>query len=122
MRGELWKISLCPSRQDYCGKVYITEGVGQFGGLAITPDGLVIYAGATLDNGTQVLLSANTQDSRETYKVLALTEHQPNGLAADWENEVLYFTDEGARNYNYDIILYAYINMIQDLETIKMEL
>ncbi len=102
--------------------MYITEGVGQFGGLAITPDGLVIYAGATLDNGTQVLLSANTQDSRETYKVLALTEHQPNGLAADWDHEVLYFTDEGARNGYHIFISHDYINMMQDLETIKMEL
>ncbi len=63
--------------------------------MAISPDGMTIYAGATLDDDSKVLISAQTSDGRGEFKVLAVLSHQPNGLAADWDNGILYFTDEG---------------------------
>ncbi len=69
----------------------------QFGGLAITPDGLEIYAGVALDDElkSHAIISAQTTDGRGQYKVLVATEHHPNGMAADWDHNILYFTDEG---------------------------
>jgi hypothetical protein len=98
VRGELWKISLCKDGLSYCGGVYLSKGLSQFGGLAITPCGKKIYCGVTFEDGSKGIISASTVNATDTgsdFSVFLVTEHQPNGLAADWNLGKLYYTDEG---------------------------
>ncbi len=59
--------------------------------------GSTIYAGVTFDDDekTKGIISAQTKSAKGEFKVVAATTHQPNGLAADWDNNILYFSDEG---------------------------
>lgn len=95
IRGELWRIHLCEDNSDtYCSEIYLNEGFNQFGGLVVSPDGLNLYAGATLDDGSYALISTPTTGN-STYSIILATAHQPNGLVGDFKRNVLYYTDEG---------------------------
>ena len=95
VRGELWRIHLCEESSDaYCSEIYLTEGFKQFGGLVVSPDGLTLYAGATLEDDSKALISVATQGNN-THTVVTSTTHQPNGLQGDFETNTLYYTDEG---------------------------
>ena len=105
VRGELWRISLCEGGGSsvvnsgsgsgaYCSEVYLTEGFDQFGGLAVTPDGLTLYAGVTLADDSKALISVSTTGNA-TYSIVTQTTHQPNGLQGDFARNMLYYTDEG---------------------------
>ena len=41
-------------------------------------------------------MACPTSGADGVFSVVAVTEHQPNGLAADWNTNILYFTDEGS--------------------------
>jgi hypothetical protein len=74
----------------------LSEGIQQFGGLQVTPDGSVIYAGVTFDDKSKGIVKAFTAAGKENqWTLVAKTTHQPNGMAADWTEGVLYCTDEG---------------------------
>lgn len=97
VRGEIWKINLCKAGTAYCSELQLTDGLTSVGGMQIPPDGKTIYAGATLDdNKTHILMSTEANPSgKATFKTLVQTKYQPNGLAADWANNMLYYTFEG---------------------------
>jgi sugar lactone lactonase YvrE len=100
VRGEIWKINLCKNGSAYCSQLQLTDGLSSVGGMQIPPDGQTIYAGATLDDGkTHVLISTEAHPvGKASYKILAQTKFQPNGVAADWSSNVLYYTFEGRSN------------------------
>jgi len=96
-RGEIWRINLCNDGTEYCSKIQLTDGLSSVGGMQIPPDGKTIYAGATLEDGkTHTLISTEANPvGPATFKVIAETKFQPNGLAADWNTNMLYYTYEG---------------------------
>lgn len=94
VRGELWKIVFNETSSLYDGQIFLKEGATQFGGLAITNDGLHIYAGAVLEDKSMALIKASTAVPT-AFVVLTSTPHLANGLAGDFKRGVIYFTDEG---------------------------
>jgi sugar lactone lactonase YvrE len=96
IRGEIWKIELCNNGTAYCGSVYITDGLKQAGGMSFTKDGATLYAGATMDDDSKAVIVHQTAAGAGSYEVLlGGLKHQPNGMAFDEANGVLYVTDEG---------------------------
>lgn len=95
VRSELWRIYLCENRTEYCHNVHLSEGLKGIGGIQVSEDGLTLYAGATLRNKSYALISTSTSESHGRFEIVALTKNKPNGLAYDYERNVLYFTDEG---------------------------
>jgi hypothetical protein len=95
VRGELWKITLCNNGTEYCSVIHITEGIHQFGGLQITPDGKTLYAGVTFEDKSHGIISTSTTYDNQHFEVVAMTKHQPNGFACDWKRNMMYYTDEG---------------------------
>lgn len=96
--GQLFKIQLCNDGKDYCKEVYLDEGISQFGGIQVTSDGLTLYVGATFDDKSHGIVSAQTSNAGGQYTVVAKTLNQPNGMAFDEKMNVLYYTDEGTRS------------------------
>jgi len=95
VRGELWRIWLCTDESNsYCSEIFLTDGFNQFGGLTVSPDGLTLYAGVTLDDNSKALISVPTTGNT-TYTIVMPTAHQPNGLQGDFRTNTLYYTDEG---------------------------
>ena len=65
--------------------------------MQIPPDGKTIYAGATLDDGSYVVISTPANPvGAATFSVVAKTVKQPNGVACDWSKNMLYYTMEGS--------------------------
>lgn len=96
IRGELWRINLCRDGTDYCSVLQLGDGFSSFGGLQIPPDGSVVYAGATLDDGTTAVISTPTKPTTPApFSVISKTKKQPNGVACDWTSHMLYYTLEG---------------------------
>jgi len=96
IRGELWRINLCRDGTDYCSVLQLGDGFSSFGGLQIPPDGSVVYAGATLDDGTTAVISTPTKPTTPaSFSVISKTKKQPNGVACDWTSHMLYYTLEG---------------------------
>lgn len=95
VKGELWKIQFNETSSVYDGRIFLKQGATQFGGLAITPDGLTMYAGAILEDESMAIIKASTAIPLK-YEIVMVTPHLANGLAADFKRGVLYFTDEGA--------------------------
>lgn len=96
VRGEIWKINLCNDGKEYCSTIQLTDGISSVGGMQIPPDGKTIYAGATLSDGTPVLISTPAHPmGASNFTVITKTVHQPNGVACDWSTNVLYYTFEG---------------------------
>jgi sugar lactone lactonase YvrE len=95
--GELWRLSLCPNRTEYCGEIHYKNSheIIQFGGLEVTPDGQTLLAGVTFPDKTKGLVSMSTQTPQGDYEIIAVTKNQPNGLSCDWSRSNCYFTDEG---------------------------
>lgn len=97
IRGELWKINLCKNGTDYCNTFHLNDGFSSFGGLQVSPDGMTVYAGATLTDGTFVVVTTPTNaENAESYTIIAKTKKQPNGMACDWNTQTLYYTNEGS--------------------------
>jgi sugar lactone lactonase YvrE len=94
VKGELWKIHFNETSAAYDGNIFLKAGATQFGGLAVTPDGLHIYAGAVLDDDSMAIIKASTVIPMK-FDIIIATPHLANGLAADFKRGVLYFTDEG---------------------------
>ena len=67
--------------------------------MAVTPDGKTLYAGVTFDDKSHGVIRTETDavgdGKRSSWSVVARTEHQPNGMAPDWQTGDLYCTDEG---------------------------
>jgi len=95
VRGELWKITLNANGTAYDAGIHLTDGVSQFGGLQISPDGSTVYAGATLPDDSHALLSTSATVSDGTFEVVVVTKNQANGLACDFSAKICYMTDEG---------------------------
>ena len=94
IKGELWKIMYNDTSSQYDGQIFLKKGATQFGGLAISNDGLHIYAGAVMEDKSMALIQASTLVPL-AFDILTATPHLANGLAADFKRGVLYFTDEG---------------------------
>lgn len=95
VQGKLQRIFLCESGTSYCNVTHLSEGLRDIGGLQISPDGLTIYAGATLANRSNSIISASTSSTDGSFEVISITKNKPNGMACDWANNILYYTDEG---------------------------
>lgn len=96
IRGELWRINLCNDEKEYCSVRQLSDGFSSFGGLQIPPEGKILYAGATLENGTTAVITTATKPTNPaTFSILSKTKKQPNGLACDWTSQMLYYTLEG---------------------------
>ena len=78
----------------------MTDGLDQVGGLAVTSDCFTLYAGVSFSEGDKgiIKLSTNAETATASYMIVTKTPHQPNGMAADWGINVLYFTDEGTNS------------------------
>jgi hypothetical protein len=99
VRGELWRINLCEDGKNYCSKIQLTDGLKAVGGMQIPPDGKTIYAGATLDDGSYVVITTPANpEGAANFTVIASTIKQPNGVACDWATNTLYYTMEGDRS------------------------
>jgi hypothetical protein len=102
--GELYRIQLCNNATSYCSEVYLTDGVKQFGGLAVTNDGTKLFAGVTMDDDSKAIVTTSTSNANGAYNILAKLDHQPNGLAFDEAHNQLFFTDERSHSvYAYSI-------------------
>lgn len=97
--GNLWRVQLCSDGQKYCKYLHLSSGFKKFSGLAISEDGLQIYAGAIMNNGSNAIIVSSTQSasgaSERKYDVICLTKGEPLGLAADWERNTIYYTTLG---------------------------
>ena len=80
----------------YEGEIYLHDGVKKFGGIQVSPDGSKLYAGATFEDDSVGIVTCATSGAGGVYTVAAKTDKQPNGLAADWDRNVLYYTQEGS--------------------------
>ncbi len=99
VRGELWKIALSPSKTEYLSSIYLNEGIKQFGGLAVSADGLTLYTGVVFDDKSFGIIKTATSGSENKYEVVfANLQHLPNGLALDEFHGVLYASDEGTNS------------------------
>lgn len=116
--GELWRLSLCQNRTEYCGEIHYQNSheIIQFGGLEVTPDGLTLLAGVTFADKTKGLISLPTQTPRGDYEILATTKNQPNGLSCDWSRYNCYFTDEGTGSEEGGSL--TSINLNTEVETV----
>lgn len=95
-RGELWRINLCKAGTDYCSVRQLSDGFSAFGGLQIPPEGKVVYAGATFNDGSTAVISTSVvPENPATYTIVSKTRRQPNGMACDWSTQTLYYTLEG---------------------------
>lgn len=59
--GQLWRISYDVQAKNYTSSIHITKGFKQFGGLAVTPDGHNIYAGAIFSDKTIGIINTSTK-------------------------------------------------------------
>lgn len=100
VKGELSKIELCVDPNGvstYCSNVYLKDGLRSLGGLSVTADGKTLYAGASLDDKTAVIISTPTSNNPDgTYEIVAKPTTKPNGLAFDESNGIFYYTTEGS--------------------------
>lgn len=94
-RGELYRASLCGSGDEYCRYTHLSDSVfDEFGGLAQTSDGRVIYAGATFKDGSHGVVATFSNASKvDEYTLVTTTQYQPNGMQIDWAHGMLYYTD-----------------------------
>jgi len=102
-RGEVWRISLCEDLSNYCGNVHLT--MAGLGGFVMSKDGSELYIGATLDDGSSAIVKTKTSSSSSSsaaaaatdgdYTLVVKTDARPNGFAADWESNTLFWTHEG---------------------------
>jgi sugar lactone lactonase YvrE len=88
-RGELWRIALCANQTAYCGEVWLTGLSPQ--GLAASPDGLFLLAAVKLDDKSYAISNVSTTNTGE-YSIVSRIKHEPNGLAVDWDLNMLYYT------------------------------
>ena len=102
--GKLWRIYLCGDT--YCKTTHLADAFDQFGGLAVTPDGTTLFAGVTFTDGSHGVVKTSTAPTsgQATWDLVAITEHQPNGMAGDWQRGVLYCTDEGVSSGNGTVV------------------
>lgn len=80
----------------YDGEIYLHDGVKKFGGVQISPDGKQLYAGATFSDDSVGVATCSTTGANGAFTLAAKTETQPNGMAIDWERNILYYTQEGS--------------------------
>ena len=92
-RGELHRIWLCG--ETYCNGVH-ASGFKGTGGLAVSPDGITLYAGVTFKDKTHGIISMQTagNNSSGAYSVIARDlMAKPNGMQL--YNGYFYCTTEG---------------------------
>jgi len=95
-RGEMIRIHLCDGNT-YCQAVHVS-GFSNIGGLAVSPDGLTIYAAVTWDDKTSGIIATSTLSPAEdptsgTYAIVGKTTKKGNGMQL--YNGVFYCTEEG---------------------------
>jgi hypothetical protein len=76
----------------------LSSGIDSGGGLAVSADGLTLFAGVTLSDKSKGIISTSTAPAasgENEWTRVAQTEHKPNGMAADWATGTLYCTTEG---------------------------
>lgn len=88
-RGELWRISLCANETEYCGEVWLSGLSPQ--GLAASLDGLFLLVAVKLEDKSYAIANVSTTNSGE-YAIVSRIKHEPNGLAVDWDINMLYYT------------------------------
>jgi len=94
-RGEFWRIWLSDDGKSYEKEVVLTGDFKHTGGMQVNKDGTIIYAGVTYNNDSKAIIYWPTTNSNNTYSTLTETNHQPNGLAYDYNKNIFYYTDEG---------------------------
>lgn len=107
VRGQLWRISLDKSGANYTSEVYITKGFKQFGGLAPTGDGKLLYAAAVFEDKSFGILSTSTTPSKvgpQPYNILTKEmSHLANGMALVEADNALYSTSESGTLSRIDL-------------------
>jgi sugar lactone lactonase YvrE len=90
----------------------LSAGIKQIGGLTVTPDGTTLYAGVTFSDRSKGIIKTSTAPSNgeSSWSLVAKTENQPNGMAADWSEGFLYCTDEGTGSQNGGSVISVDIN------------
>lgn len=48
--GELWRIVYDPVNNNYTSSIYLNKGFKQFGGLSVSDNGKILYAGVVFDD------------------------------------------------------------------------
>ena len=96
-RGEFWRIWLNDDGSAYEKEAVITGDFKHTGGMQVNKNGTIIYAGVTYNNDTKAIIYWHTNNTNDTsqYFTLCETNHQPNGLAYDYNKNIFYYTDEG---------------------------
>lgn len=107
IRGELWKIQICANNTMYCGSIYLKdEKIMKIGGLSVTNNGEYLFAGVTFNDNTYGIISITTTNANGKYNILIKNlNKQPNGMAFDEYNNILYCTDEGEGNHGKGTLL-----------------
>ena len=91
--GELWKISLNETSQQYERTLHLS-GFNNIGGLTISKDGDIIYACVTFHDKSSGIISAKTSNNNNgEYNIIGKTSKKGNGLYL--YNDVFYSAEEG---------------------------
>lgn len=90
------RIYLSADGTKYDGEIYLHSGVKKFGGIQVSPDGKQLYAGATFEDDSVGVVTCATSGANGAFTVAAKTDIQPNGMAIDWERNILYYAQEGS--------------------------
>ena len=110
--GMVYRINLCNNGTEYCKEIYLENGLKKVGGLQVSDDGQVLYAGVTFDDedeSTGIISAPTNGNPSDTYSIFAKTAYQPNGLAYDITHGYLYYAASD--------IVYA-VNKETQLETV----
>ena len=113
VKAEIYKIELCENATSYCKSVYVHGGLKGIGGMQVSDDGSILYAGittfiflsdflsclfigVTMEDGSTGIINTptNTKIGISAYTLQFTTSHQPNGLALDTKNGNFYYCDE----------------------------
>lgn len=100
------------SDDNYCVDIYASTGLKSVSGLVVSSDGRALYAGVILASNSAVAAAANSENGADEfalirmptdpalanggYEIVLKTKLKPNGLAADWSTNTIYYTEEGS--------------------------
>jgi outer membrane protein assembly factor BamB len=106
-RGELIRISYDMQTKNYTTRVHVSNGLKQFGGLSVTPEGFTLYAAAVFSDSKNGIISVPTsapKSGEQSYTVIIRDMDKPcNGLMHVASDKAVYCTTSAGTLTRVDI-------------------
>eukprot|EP01031_Cornospumella_fuschlensis_P025433 gene25433-30710_t len=105
--GQLFRISYDIETNSYVRTTHISKGFNQFGGLAVTENGELLYAAAVFDDKSFGIIATSTKPSAHGDQIFSVVarglEHLCNGMVLVPVQNALYGTSETGTLTRIDI-------------------